>query len=48
MAKHEPKQPNTAMSALLTESGMTQSQFSTAVNRVGTEQGTPLNTTRPP
>ncbi|MZE79183.1 hypothetical protein [Streptomyces xinghaiensis] len=39
MAKRE---PNTCLSRLLDETGWSQSQFATAVNRTGTEQGTRL------
>ncbi|MFD4557494.1 tol-pal system YbgF family protein [Streptomyces sp. NPDC058469] len=36
------REPNTALSRLLAESGWTFSQFAMAVNRVGTESGAPL------
>ncbi|MGK5729814.1 tetratricopeptide repeat protein [Streptomyces sp. URMC 124] len=39
MAKRE---PNVCLGRLLDETGWSQSQFATAVNRTGTEQGTPL------
>lgn len=36
------REPNTALSGLLAESGWTFSQFAMAVNRIGTESGVPL------
>ncbi|WP_328695613.1 MULTISPECIES: tetratricopeptide repeat protein [unclassified Streptomyces] len=41
------RQPNTALEHLFRESGWTLRQFAQAINRIGTERGTPLNYTKP-
>ncbi|MFJ5846795.1 MULTISPECIES: tetratricopeptide repeat protein [unclassified Streptomyces] len=41
------RQPNTGLERLYRDSGWTLRQFAQAINRLGTERGTPLNYTKP-